>query len=160
MQTQLLIGRIAQGRVVRVVGRGTMQQSVAFRDAVLPILDSELVVFDASECEYLDSTFLGCLVGIQKTANASTSGRFAIAASHEDRVKLFSLSALDKFFHFLDACPELTSELTPAGIDALDTPTLGRHVATCHASLAEQGGPEADTFRSIVERLTHELDRE
>lgn len=160
MQTRLLIGGIDGGSVVRVVGRGTMQESTSFRDAVLPHLDQGPVVFDASECDYLDSTFLGCLVGLQKAAEQSPSGRFVIAANESKRIQLFTTSALDKYFQFLDACPDPTTELAPVEIDALDKTNMGRHVAGCHERLAERGGPDAPAFKAVADRLSKELDRE
>lgn len=159
MATRMLIGEIDGGRLVRVVGRGTMQESPAFQEAVKPHLDHELVVFDASECEYLDSTFLGCLVGAQKVAKTSPTGRFAIVAGEADRARLFSLSALHKYFEFLETCPEPVCELESAEAAPLEKKTLGRHVADCHADLAERGGPEAPTFQAIAQRMSEELDR-
>ena len=159
METQYLVGEVAGGRLVRVVGRGTMQESPAFREVVRPHLDRGLVVLDASECEFMDSTFLGCLIGIQKAAEQSASGRFLIAADKEHRDRLFSLSSLDKYFHFVDACPAPTSDLAPAEIDRSDTATLGRHVAKAHEELAERGGKEAPAFRAVARRLSEELDR-
>ena len=67
MPCELLIGPISDGTVVCLVGRGTMCESPAFRDVAERLLDRGDVVFDASRCDYLDSTFLGCLIGLKKS---------------------------------------------------------------------------------------------
>jgi len=159
MQTNLLTGHITSGLVIRVVGRGTMQESHAFQTAIESNIDDgvELIVFDATDCEYLDSTFLGCLIGIQKAAEQSPLRRFVIAASKAKRVTLFCTSALDRFFDFVDVCPDLLDELESIDIDQLGPVPLGRHIAGCHQRLADRGGRDAAAFRSIADRLTKEL---
>jgi anti-anti-sigma regulatory factor len=157
MQTELLVGRTSQGTVIRVVGRGTMHESPAFRKIAEANLKCGTVTFDAAECEYLDSTFLGCLIGLQKKSEQSSHGHFAIAASHETQLKLFSLSSLYKYFDFVD--PELgeIKNLQRVDVDKLDATSLGRHIMQCHDTLADRGGSEAPAFRAIAERLAQEL---
>jgi anti-anti-sigma regulatory factor len=155
--SQVLVGRIANGLVIRVVGRGTMQESYAFRAAAEANIEHGVIVFDATQCEYLDSTFLGCLISIRKSCEQSANRQFVIAASHSSRIKLFSTSCLDKYFDFVEVCPESISGLTPVDVEQLDRETLGRHVMRCHERLAERGGREAAAFRSIANQLKEEL---
>ena len=157
MQSQLFVGSNPQGIVVRVVGRGTMQESPAFRRLVEANRGCGPIIFDATECEYLDSTFLGCLIGLQKTCEQSSHTHFYVAASRETRMKLFSLSSLNKYFDFLDPPLEALDEIVEVDIDKLDAITLGRHIMRCHSTLAEQGGDQAPAFRAIADRLAQEL---
>ena len=156
MQTELFVGRIADGTVVQVIGRGTMHLSPAFRKLVEANLNCGSVIFDAAQCEYLDSTFLGCLIGLQKKSEQSR-GHFSIAASHETQLKLFSLSSLYKYFDFVEPALGEVKNLERVDIDALDAQSLGRHVMQCHGTLAERGGREAPAFRAIADRLAEEL---
>jgi anti-anti-sigma factor len=156
MQTELLVGRTHDGTVVRIIGRGTMHESPAFRKLVEANLSCGPVIFDASECEYLDSTFLGCLIGLQKKSEQSR-GRFTIAASHETQLKLFSLSSLYKYFDFVEPNFGELKNLESVDVDKLDPATLGRHVMQCHGTLADRGGREAPAFRAIADRLAEEL---
>ena len=159
VHSQLLIGHTAREVVIRVVGHGTMQQSAAFQTTVKSLLRGGVgpVVFDASDCDYLDSTFLGCLISIQKFAEASADGNFCIAASPSKRIQLFSTSSLDHYLHFIDEVPTAVEELTCLDVGQLEPTTLGRHVATCHDELAERGGSDSAAFRSIAEQLRKEL---
>jgi anti-anti-sigma regulatory factor len=159
MQSELLIGQVSNGLVLRVVGRGTMQESVAFRAAAESNTDGGIVIFDAMQCEYLDSTFLGCLIGIKKACEQSANRRFVIKACNATRVKLFSTSSLDKYFDFIETCPE-PAELKPIDTGALDPTTLGRHAMRCHEHLAERGGREAAAFKSVADCLRKELNKD
>jgi anti-anti-sigma regulatory factor len=133
-----------------------MIESPAFRKLVEANLSRGPVYFDASQCEYLDSTFLGCLIALQKTSEQAC-GHFAIAASHETQLKLFSLSSLYKYFDFVEPHMEEVNNLEPVDIERLDSASLGRHVMQCHGTLAERGGLEAPAFRAIAESLAEEL---
>jgi anti-anti-sigma regulatory factor len=159
MPSELLVGNTADGLVIRLVGRGTMQESLAFRAAA----DSNGagdVIFDAMQCDYLDSTFLGCLIGIKKACEQTPSRRFLIRACNATQVKLFSTSSLDKYFDFVETCPEPVGELKPIDIGALDRMTLGRHSMRCHEHLAERGGRDAAAFKSVADCLRKELDKD
>lgn len=156
MQSEIYVGRASQGFVVRVLGRGTMNESPAFRKLVEANLPCHTVVFDARQCEYLDSTFLGCLIGLQKLSEQS-SHDFLIAASPESQMKLFSLSSLNRYFDFIPPSLEMLDELTHVDVDKLDARELGRHIMRCHSVLAERGGSEAPAFRAIADRLAQEL---
>ncbi len=155
--TEFLIGRIANGLVVRIVGRGTMQESLAFRAAVAPGLETAVVIFDATHCGYIDSTFLGCLIWVKKACEQTAACRFFIAASSATRVKLFSTSSLDGYFDFVDASPEPLGKFVKIDIEKLDPKELGRHVMRCHELLADMGGSKARAFKAVADRLAKEL---
>jgi anti-anti-sigma regulatory factor len=156
MKSEIYVGRVSQGFAVRVVGRGTMHESSAFRQLVEANLPRTTVVFDATQCEYLDSTFLGCLIGLQKTSEHSPH-EFLIAASPESRMKLFSLSSLNKYFDFIEPRLVPLDDFVQVDVDKLDAVALGRHIMRCHSVLAERGGSEAPAFRAIADRLAEEL---
>lgn len=160
MKTELLMGCLSDGLIVRIVGHGTMQNSAAFREIAKANLNRGLIVFDATECDYLDSTFLGTLVGVQKLCEQAPKSRFLIAATESKRIKLFSLSALNQYFEFVDEPPTPVGELEPLDVEQLDPQELGRHVMLCHRRLAERGGEQAEAFRGIADRLREELGEE
>ncbi len=157
MPSEFLIGRFSNGIVVRLVDRGTMQESPAFRAAVERGLEAGVVVFDATPCEYLDSTFLGCLIGLKKSCEHTSERRFLIAASAATRIKLFCTSSLDKYFDFVDTCPEILDEFATIEVGQHERDELGRHIMHCHERLAEMGGRESGAFRAIADRLAKEL---
>lgn len=157
MPSVFLIGRFSDGLVVRIVGRATMQESPAFRTAVESSLDAGVVVFDATRCDYVDSTFLGCLVGIMKACELSSHRRFVIAACNATRIRLFSTSSLDRYFDFVDACPEPLDHCVAIDIEKVEPEEMGRHVMRCHERLAGMGGRHATAFKAVADRLAKEL---
>ncbi len=157
MPCELLVGPISDGTVVCLVGRGTMCESPRFREVAERLLEKGVLVFDASRCEYLDSTFLGCLIGLKKTCERSPNCRFLIAASPATRIKLFCTSSLDRYFDFVDRAPELAGPYTTIDIGEVERGELWPHIMCCHERLAEMGGREAPAFRAIADQLAKEL---
>jgi anti-anti-sigma regulatory factor len=157
MPPEFTIGRFSEGLVVRIVGRGTMQESLAFRAVVEHSPIAAVVVFDATYCEYVDSTFLGCLIWMKKACEQSPQRKFFIAASDATRVKLFSTSSLNGYFDFVDACAEPVDKFVAIDVEKLDPEELGRHVMRCHELLADMGGRNAKAFKAVADRLAKEL---
>ena len=157
MPTEFRIGRCANGLVISIVGRGTMQESLAFRAAVEHPTTAAVVVFDARQCDYVDSTFLGCLIWMKKACERSPGRQFVIAASKATRIKLFSLSSLSGYFDFVDDCPEPVDKFVAIDVEKVTSEELGRHVMRCHELLADMGGDQACAFKAVAERLAKEL---
>jgi anti-anti-sigma regulatory factor len=155
--TEFLIGRCAKGLVIRIVGRGTMQESLAFRAAVEHSPAVALVVFDAMQCDYVDSTFLGCLIWMKKACERPPERQFVIAASKATRIKLFSSSSLGGYFDFIEACPEPVDKLVKVDAEKFAPAELGRHIMRCHELLADLGGEKAGAFKAVADRLAKEL---
>ena len=63
-----IVGRTEAGYAIRIEGRGTMRESPALQRVVRTVLDGEAcaVTIDLAVCDYLDSTFLGCLVDLHR----------------------------------------------------------------------------------------------
>ena len=64
------------------------------------------MVVDLSHCDYLDSTFLGCLVSLHRTYNRTSPHRFQVAASCDQRQKLLAPTHLDHLLDLTEVCPE------------------------------------------------------
>jgi anti-anti-sigma regulatory factor len=135
-----------------------MCESPFFRATAERLFDHGTVVFDASRCDYLDSTFLGCLIGLKKSCEGAAQRRFLIAASSATRTRLFCTSSLDRYFDFVDACPASLDGYVKIDVEKLEQRELGRHVMHCHARLAEMGGEESGSFQAIADQLAKELD--
>jgi hypothetical protein len=155
--SEFLVGRISNGLVFVIVGRGTMQVSPTLRAMVEASPMASVVVFDANQCEYVDSTFLGCLIWIKKECERLPQRRFFIIASETTRIKLFSTSSLHGYFDFLDQCPAPLGTMIQIDAEKIDPKELGRHVMRCHQLLADRGGAEAQAFQAVAQRLAKEL---
>jgi anti-anti-sigma factor len=160
-RSTLRLGRTASGYLVRVEGKGTMRESPSLQEFVERCLDqtesSADFVVDLAGCEYLDSTFLGCLTTLHRRYNRSHPHRFLIAAPAEQCQKLLAPSCLNRFLDILDQSPDPLTEMLETQAREFTSETLGRHVMECHRRLAELGGPREKEFRSIADRLALEL---
>src|SRR5688572_1241566 len=97
----LRVARAADAYVVLVRGRGTLRESRTLHGYVQCILElpDNRVVIDLSACDYLDSTFLGCLVQLHR--QQGTPQRVALAASPAKVTALLAPLRLDRLFHVL-----------------------------------------------------------
>jgi len=149
-----------EGCIVRVIGKGTLTDSPAFRAFVHRYLSgdgSRTVTVDLSDCDYLDSTFLGCLIGLHKLGGEVESRlRFFDADNRCQR--LFSTSMLHRYLNIVSSCPEPTDDFQKIPDCELDAREFGQHVMQCHKRLAAVGGEDSRVYQSIAEHLAKELD--
>jgi anti-anti-sigma factor len=158
VESHLRVGRSDDGFLVQVIGHGTMCESHAFREFIDQCFSqgNRSVTVDMSRCDYLDSTFLGSLIGLQKRCERDRS-RFLIAADQAARVRLFTTSVLDRYLQFTEECPRSVSEMIELETPQLDPHEMGKHVMQSHRQLAGLDCQDADKFRSIADRLESEL---
>lgn len=154
------VGRTQSGYRVQVVGQGTMRNSPAVHAFATRVLSdpamTELLI-DLSTCQYLDSTFLGCLVDLHKRYGTARPPRYQIAAPVETLRRLFGATHLDRLLNVVPTAPETVGDVVELSNENLALPDLGRHLLECHRRLAEVEGPNQADFRRIVDRLEAEL---
>jgi anti-anti-sigma regulatory factor len=150
------LGRTGDGFLMRIVGRGTMRESLAFHEQMIDCLaqGSVKLVVDLNDCDYLDSTFLGCLVNLHRRLGAE---RLLIAAGQQRRKSLLSAMRLERFFTLIEIAPESVCCPTAISSEVIDSRDLGRHAMNCHRELASLGGPNQAIFTRIADQLAQEL---
>ena len=157
----LKVARTTDGYRIRVEGRGTAHESPALAAFVSECRLAEpnaRITVDLSACEYLDSTFLGCLVTLNRDCQEDETMQFQILADIERRTELLAPTRIDQLLRFADADPEMRSgyvTIEPAQIDGVE---LGRHVLESHRALAEVPSEHTQLFREIAKRLEDELE--
>jgi anti-anti-sigma regulatory factor len=162
----LKVARTPTGYCLRVEGRGTMRESrsaAAFVEQSLAAPPPPAIVVDLSACEYLDSTFLGCLVEMQRRAGKAPGAqgepgpRFVVSASPERVKKLLSPTKLDLALKRTAEPPQVSGEWVELPAADPATPDVMRHVMECHRRLAELGGPQRAAFAAIADNIEREL---
>ena len=166
----LKVARTPTGFCLRVEGRGTMRESRPAAEFVKQSLSSPAgggaaptVVVDASACDHLDSTFLGCLVEMQRRVSKAPAGpgaigpRFVVSAPPEKVRKLLSPTKLDSVLKTTPEPPQVVGEYVPLPPEDPADPDVVRHVMECHRRLAELGGPQQAVFAAIADNLEREL---
>jgi ABC-type transporter Mla MlaB component len=112
--------------------------------------------FDLSACEYLDSTFLGCLVCLHRGCT-KRGLRLMIHADAETQQRLLGATHLETVLHCVATQPQPTSDWVELTTVSLDRQQFGWHVMECHRVLAELDCPQAAAFRAVADNLTQEL---
>ncbi len=156
----LTASRTADGYLVRVEGRGTMRESPALREFASRCAADEprfLLALDLTGCEYLDSTFLGCIVGLNHRGRRDQTLDLTVCAPVETRQRLFGATRLDLVLHCVDQRPEPLSDPVPLLAPDLNSREFGQHIMECHHRLADTGCRGADAFRSVADGLGREL---
>ncbi len=114
-------------------------------------------MIDLSGCDYLDSTFLGCLVDLHKRHGRGRPPRFEVAAPRRCAAACSPSSRLDALLNLIDEAPEVVGEELDLPAVAAGPAELGRHVMECHRRLAELGGPDQAAFERIADQFAREL---
>ena len=160
--TVLKAGRTAEGFIVRVVGRGTAQESPslsAFVGQYLEAHEQASLFVDLSGCDYLDSTFLGCLLTLHQQCQGRDAFDFHVVADDAKRKKLLSPTKLDSVLEVTAGGPQALGGFVDMTLTKLDKRAFGRHVVDSHRALADLPCPQAGLFRKIADQLAQELNR-
>jgi anti-anti-sigma regulatory factor len=160
------VAHTTAGFLARVEGWGTMRESPLLQEFAWECLQGNAspLVVDLSACGYLDSTFLGCLVGLHQHFGCDHPPRFVVAASPEQRQRLLAPLQLHRVLKLIDDAPQQVGDwltLCATGPSSLqsDPRQLGRHMLECHRRLAELGGANEAVFGPIVEQLACDLQK-
>ena len=151
-QSVLKVARTPGGYCLRVEGRGTMRESQSAAQFVAGPLEREgaTVVVDLSACDHLDSTFLGCLVEMQRKAGKSLPPRLVISA----RSSRFTSSAQSSSFFMLLPSYTLLLPLTMAAyaliLRALVTLVMATRRAPAFPPFSSRAEPEPSSDRTAV----------
>jgi hypothetical protein len=154
----LLVARTADGYLIRIEGHATLRYSPAlsaFATQALTACASTAIAVDLRACQFLDSTFLGCLLTLQRRVVAAPA-EFAVVVDDWSR-KLLSASRLDSVLKLKTEAPPAVSEFVTLTTSSPDTEEFGRHVAASHHALAELPGDHSRLYRDIADRIAREL---
>jgi len=157
-RAKITASRTASGVVIRMGGAGTIGESPvvhAFAEEVLRD-PGQRVIVDLTACTYMDSTFLGGLIGLFKRHGAD--GRFALHAPEPLRKELFGASRLDTVLPFVDEVPPSHGESQLEAQPMASREELAHYVVECHRRLAEMGGPEAVEFSRVADAIAAEIE--
>jgi anti-anti-sigma regulatory factor len=147
------------GYCIRIEGRGTMREShSAAQFAGRALSEPDMAVTaDLSACEYLDSTFLGCLVDLHRRAGKCTPPRFRVVAPPDKVQKLLHPMRLELVLRPSAEAPQVLGEYVALPAAEPGSPDVMRHVMECHRLLAETGAPQKAAFAAIADSIEREL---
>lgn len=159
MQSTLLVYAGSQNTVLELMGPASARVSAT----LLPFVEQTMaggmprVQVDLAGCTGVDSTFLGCLLRLQRDHPG-----FSIACPSEAARKVFTSTRLDAVLRIVDH--PLTHQRgtgVPLGIvDGEDPVRMGRHVLACHRAMLQVDGPHQEACTAVVRHLTDGLGEE
>lgn len=154
------VGQSTDAVVIMIDGRGLRRESEAIKSVFDDIADHDpdgRLVLVLNQCDYLDSTFLGSLVQMNKRIRGRARLNLQIVASRESTERLFGPSKLQ---HYLPIETDVDLKM-PSDWKILD---IDRHSSDCmyhqldaHECLGELDIPQADAFRRIAAGIRRDL---
>lgn len=158
--SEIKVGRTRRALVVKVLGGGTIANSSSVRQFLVTAFDCGVknTIFDLSECEYLDSTFMGVLVWAARLAARCPGGSASIVGAHAqvgDTLKAMKLELV------LDIREEPAQEHPRLrNLPVVEGPPKSELIYEAHQELARISPENRKRFARLLEILEAELVQE
>ena len=148
---------------LRVVGRGSFQNAGLLKDVSARLFDqgARQFTFDLSECETMDSTFLGVLAGLAIRLR-SNQGNAALTHATGRTKELVENMSLDQLLTVLEdggnglSTEEHHAVTPPIGSARADSST----VLQAHETLSSLSDSNRRAFQDVVQYLRAELKKD
>lgn len=153
--------------VLRVVGRGTFQNSVAlgqFAEAVQNHNASCRFIADLVECSTMDSTFMGTLARIAIRQAEAGGGKLVICNCNENNRRLLKTLGLHHLVDLRQKAPEeagkATHLLQPAATGGVGRLDHILHMIEAHEQLVDLDTQNEVRFSNVLKYLRQSLEEE
>jgi anti-anti-sigma factor len=155
----LLLGKDERGYFI--IARGSIRAHLCYplRDAVLSRLDLATDVpaayVDLSECRYMDSTFIGLLVAIDKKLQKGSGGRLHLLKPTTECKEILEQIGLQSFLLIEEQLIPMPSGMTEISLDA-EKPGAD-FILSAHEALIETSEEARKKFGLLKEMLEKKL---
>ncbi len=150
-QDRVLVSIDGSEAQIRVVGRGSLNFGPPMRDfiqlATARGVTSALV--DLSQCENLDSTFLGLLAGLA-TRLRQRGGQVCVAGANERITRVMTTLGLDRCVTFVPGAARVRGS-SLADLNRVSGREAASAVLEAHETLAELDPENRERFRDVIE---------
>ena len=145
---------------IRVVGRATFKISRSLREYAIGAVRKGItsLTVDLSECQGMDSTFIGVLAMIGLEANTDTE--LVIVNARESHRKLLSSIGVARLWHFTEepVADVNWKSLCEAAGGVADMQKLGPTVIAAHKTLMDLEPENVPKFKDVVDMLSAETE--
>jgi anti-sigma B factor antagonist len=143
-----------------VEGQATMHQGLPFRRFVEKQLAAGVanVWVDLRSCTYIDSTFLGTLLFLQRAVDRKGCGAFRLLAPSSQCRDLFRQMGVDQVFHIQPALESTNPNWTQLSREPDDVKSFQRNVMQAHEELASLPGAAGEPFKEVVRCLAKDVE--
>lgn len=158
-EAQILVARQAGVVQIRVCGRATFKISRDLREFGTKVLEdgSDAIIVDLSDCQGMDSTFIGVLAMIGLEGRGGTE--LVVVNASDAHRKLLDSIGVSKIIRFArERVPEVTwQNLCEGAASAVDIESVGPVVLAAHEALVNLDPRNVPKFKDVVELLTTEM---
>jgi Anti-anti-sigma regulatory factor (antagonist of anti-sigma factor) len=148
-----------QALEVQLEGCATMLHAQAMRQWIeANVARTPRIRIDLSRCIYMDSTFIGTLLGLKRLAESRRLGGLALVCPSPQCVQLLEQMRIGQVFA-TESSPTVGSTWQEVSVpaDAVKTREFQCHIVEAHQRLADCPGPTGDRFRQLAEDMSREL---
>jgi len=160
---KLYVADLGKRAVVRISGRANCLSSVPFKQVVNGLIERGRRAFtlDLSDCQLMDSTFLGVLVGLNRSlGQAESAGGFSLYQPTEPvRVLLDNLGILELFNTAESLGQAEDAEPVETAGDA-DKAELTRTSLEAHRTLIDANPENEAKFKEVTRFLEEDLQQQ
>jgi serine phosphatase RsbU (regulator of sigma subunit)/anti-anti-sigma regulatory factor len=142
-----------------VRGRGTWMGSDAFYATALNLLESgRPLVIDLSDCEYLDSTFLGTIHEVVTRFEESPRARATVQGADGAVKEAFEELGMERMLHATrEPASPLPPQVQPLSAGPVRRPESQLRMLRAHEELASLSARNREKFLSVVETIRSQL---
>jgi len=160
---KLYVADLGKQAVVRISGRANCMSSVLFKDVVNALIERGCRGFtlDLSDCQLMDSTFLGVLVGLNRSlgdAEGGVGGFSLYQLTEPVRVLLDNLGILE-LFGTADSIGQAGASESMEQGTAPDKTDLTRTSLEAHHTLIDINPGNEAKFKEVTRFLEEDLKR-
>lgn len=156
MDSELLIGRHENILFVKAIGHMTALVCTELRKNIVQRLQKETppqeIVVDLSECPYMDSTFMGLLVGVNKRLSRLNKHKITIYHPTEEVQTLLEGLGLKNYLNFdFDDDYEMPAEMSPLRKDNQATADFILRAHEHLMDLSRENRRKFSTLKSVLQ---------
>ena len=163
--SKILVARNANLGFVKVVGRGSFQNSGCLKTFYQQLLKDHVnrFVIDLDQCTYLDSTFLGILLGLGLKLKAAGNGALNVLNASPRNIELLKNLGLDRLIDIDAKKIDLNGVATnEKSLEALECSPqtkaeAGPTILEAHEALMNFDPRNVPKFKDVVEFLREDL---
>lgn len=162
-ETYLTVGRKHRVVIFKVAGRGTMRNSPPLEKLALTALNeggANKIIIDLEDCLYMDSTFMGSLVGINSALLKKGDQRLIIANADDRNKRLLDNLGLSRIMDLRNDLGKFEAEWELAVNEPLEPKLLAKHILAAHDYLGKIDAKNRARFSEVKRLLLESLSQE
>lgn len=160
---KIYVADLGERAVIRITGRANCLSSVPFKRVTNSLIERGRRVFtlDLSDCQLMDSTFLGVLVGLNRTLRQyePDGGVSLYRPTEQVRVLLDNLGILE-LFSTAESLDQAEATEPVEADEAPDKTEFTRSSLEAHRTLIDANPENEAKFKEVTRFLEEELKRQ